>query len=61
MNPSAPRLQPTVELLAAPVPLWPGSECQIQVVGVMSDADEAVRNWWLALGRTAAKESDAPA
>jgi hypothetical protein len=38
------------------VPLWP-KHSRVLVHGVSSDADKALRNYWLQLGRTAAAGS----
>jgi hypothetical protein len=51
-----------VDWLARAVPLWP-KHSRVQVVGVAWDADEALRRYWLQLGRAAAagtSETESP-
>jgi hypothetical protein len=53
MKPDTPRLQPSVLWLDRAVPLQPGSK--LLVSGVMADADEGLKSYWLQLGRAASK------
>jgi hypothetical protein len=45
-----------IEWLEEPVGLWP-RRSRVMVLGVAADADPAVGNYWLALGKSAPHES----